>query len=97
MDSSNSCFRKKRFFREEARSFDEVRAIYARQVDVITYDENFLNFELKDGSLITIGETDCGLQSLEAVLRWFGVEGDWYTQLERGGPGTELCLYRKTP
>jgi DICT domain-containing protein len=96
-DVTNKCFRRKKFLRQESYRFDQVGAIYARQVNAITYDENLLDFEMTDGSLITIGETDCGLRAMEATLGWFGVEGDWYSQLERGGPATELCLYRKSP
>ncbi|MGD9801064.1 MAG: hypothetical protein AB7F91_13660 [Parvularculaceae bacterium] len=95
IDSAQHFFRKRHWLREELKPFEDVMSIYARQVDAITFDENVLIFEMNDGLRITVGETDNGLNQLERTLRWFGVEGDWYSQLEQGGPGTELCLFQK--
>src|SRR5262245_5533781 len=73
--------------------WSDVRRISAVQADQITYSENFLIFELVNGKSISVGELDATVTKLREILWKFGVDRDWYGELEAVIPGTTLLLY----
>jgi len=63
------------------------------QVDRLTYFENCFLVTFNDGEIAELNELDVGVEKMNHMLMWFGIEHEWYGKLETAGPGQKIVLF----
>lgn len=82
------------YFRRWWLGWDDIASIHGEKLDKWTYEENFLNFERRDGKWFSVGELDKGFDSFESEIfrRFPDIRKGWMAELEINPAGVRFLL-----